>query len=298
MLVEAEDALEEVRNRKDAATEQIEEEDLLRIIDETLEHRERYFENLEDVSTVKHGTSLDNYDEIIEEGLIPGDNNDSVTGESSESDGVSLSPRFTVALRYAQISDPTPDQLIDKAESSLPEVHSNKDLSNKKDRDAVKSGLSRLSQAYSMLERIDDLEQANYENRGPMVVEVPLDETDIELEQGLTGNELEESSLGEIRTGLLEPSEDWNVFVPIEHYDQIDKDFKPFIGLLEARALAHEANMKEDYLQDGKLVYNKPALQDDLINSFDFEEEVGYSENPFNIDVSSVYRNCFYPKEN
>jgi len=57
-----------------------------------------------------HGTKSINIEQILEEGLIPGEDNESATGERTDHGEVCLGP-FTVALSYAKNGTARPDQV-------------------------------------------------------------------------------------------------------------------------------------------------------------------------------------------
>ena len=106
------DSLEERRSEVDDGELEV-------ILDEAIENFDSIGREL-DEPTLKHGTDTLNYDEIVAEGLVPGEQNSAVTGESSEFEEVSFSTSFPVALRYAELTEAC-DYL---GESDLPEIGS------------------------------------------------------------------------------------------------------------------------------------------------------------------------------
>lgn len=83
--------------------EKVSDEDLESFIDEILENQETLMEETRR-TTVKHGSDSVNFQSILHEGLVPGSENSSTTGESANSDQVSFSTSFPVALRYAELT--------------------------------------------------------------------------------------------------------------------------------------------------------------------------------------------------
>lgn len=88
---------------KERRTE-IDDESLVTFVDEALENQE-VFGSEDDEPTLKHGTDTVNYESILSEGLVPGSENSSVTGESGEGDDIAFSMSFPVALRYAELTE-------------------------------------------------------------------------------------------------------------------------------------------------------------------------------------------------
>lgn len=84
--------------------EEVEDEDLVDLVDEVLENQDVLVREASE-PTLKHGTDTVNYDGILREGLVPGSENSSVTGESGEGDEVAFSTSFPVALRYGELTE-------------------------------------------------------------------------------------------------------------------------------------------------------------------------------------------------
>ena len=84
--------------------ESVGDEGLRELVDEALENQDVLLREL-DEPTLKHGGDTVNYVDILGEGLVPGSENSSVTGESGEGDDVAFSTSFPVALRYAELTE-------------------------------------------------------------------------------------------------------------------------------------------------------------------------------------------------
>ena len=78
--------------------ESVGEEGLRELVDEALENQDVLLREL-DEPTLKHGGDTVNYVDILGEGLVPGSENSSVSGESGEGDDVACSTSCPVALR-------------------------------------------------------------------------------------------------------------------------------------------------------------------------------------------------------
>ena len=84
--------------------ESVGDEGLLELVDEALENQDVLMREL-DEPTLKHGGDTVNYGGILREGLVPGSENSSVTGESGSGEEVAFSTSFPVALRYAELTE-------------------------------------------------------------------------------------------------------------------------------------------------------------------------------------------------
>lgn len=82
----------------------MENEGLVDLVDEVLENQSVLMREVSE-PTLKHGADTVNYEEILGEGLVPGSENSSVTGESGDGDDVAFSTSFPVALRYAELTE-------------------------------------------------------------------------------------------------------------------------------------------------------------------------------------------------
>lgn len=94
---------------------QTEDDGFQRISNELLENPEIYNTELS-TPTLKHGTSTFNIDDIAQEGLIPGEENNSCTGETSSTPKVCTTTTFPIALRYGQIANSFPGVKVDQSE--------------------------------------------------------------------------------------------------------------------------------------------------------------------------------------
>lgn len=108
-----------VFDRLEQRKSEVEDPRLELIVDEAIDNFDSIAREISE-PTLKHGTDTVNYDDIITEGLVPGEQNSAVTGESSEFEEVSFSTSFPVALRYAELTEAC-DYL---GESDLPEIGS------------------------------------------------------------------------------------------------------------------------------------------------------------------------------
>lgn len=84
--------------------EQIDDEGLRGFVDEALENQEVFGREIKE-PTLKHGTDTINYESVLSEGLVPGVENSSGTGESGDGEDVAFSMSFPVALRYAELTE-------------------------------------------------------------------------------------------------------------------------------------------------------------------------------------------------
>lgn len=84
--------------------EKVEDEDLAAIVDEALENQNTLTREVNE-PTLKHGTDTVNYEDVISEGLVPGADNSSNTGESSDGNEVAFTTSYPVALRYAELTE-------------------------------------------------------------------------------------------------------------------------------------------------------------------------------------------------
>ncbi|MFB6175103.1 MAG: hypothetical protein ABEJ87_03930 [Candidatus Nanohalobium sp.] len=84
--------------------EEVSDEGLVEIVDEALENQDSLAREV-DEPTLKHGTDTANYEGILDEGLVPGEENSSETGESGQGGEVALSTSLPVALRYAELTE-------------------------------------------------------------------------------------------------------------------------------------------------------------------------------------------------
>ena len=81
-----------------------EDEGFREIVDEVESNWEIYNKELEQ-PTLKHGTDTINFEEIAEEGLTPGKENDAETGESSNHEDVCFSTSYPIAFRYSELTE-------------------------------------------------------------------------------------------------------------------------------------------------------------------------------------------------
>nr|EGQ40951.1 MAG: hypothetical protein J07AB56_01970 [Candidatus Nanosalinarum sp. J07AB56] len=84
--------------------ESINDKGLLELVDEALENQDILMRELNE-PTLKHGSDTVNYGDILNEGVVPGSENSSATGESGECGDVAFSTSFAVALRYAELTE-------------------------------------------------------------------------------------------------------------------------------------------------------------------------------------------------
>lgn len=84
--------------------ESVDDEVFVSFVDEALENQDVLVREVEE-PTLKHGTDTVNYDGVLQEGLVPGGENSSSTGESGDGDDVAFSTSFPVALRYAELTE-------------------------------------------------------------------------------------------------------------------------------------------------------------------------------------------------
>lgn len=91
---------ENLKRRRESASD----EGLVDLVDEALENQDVLVREAGE-PTLKHGTDTVNYGDILGEGLVPGGENSSVTGESGDGDDVAFSTSFPVALRYAELTE-------------------------------------------------------------------------------------------------------------------------------------------------------------------------------------------------
>lgn len=66
-------------------------------------------------NTLKHGTAVENLKSISEEGLRPGDENDSVAGERSDQKWVRMTHLFPAAVKYGEEAFPERQKVVSKA---------------------------------------------------------------------------------------------------------------------------------------------------------------------------------------
>jgi len=84
--------------------ESVHDKGLQDLVDEALENQDVLMGELNE-PTLKHGGDTVNYENILGEGLVPGSENSSVTGESGSGEEVAFSTSFPVALRYAELTE-------------------------------------------------------------------------------------------------------------------------------------------------------------------------------------------------
>jgi hypothetical protein len=65
--------------------------------------------------TLKHGTAAENIDSIVEDGLIPGKENNSTAGEAGDQNWVRMTHPFPIALKYGVEAFPEREKVVSKA---------------------------------------------------------------------------------------------------------------------------------------------------------------------------------------
>ncbi len=96
--------MESVLRHLEQRKETTEDEGFKEIVEEVESNWEIYSKELEE-PTLKHGTDTVNFEEIAEEGLIPGKENNAETGESSNYEDVCFSTSYPIALRYSELTE-------------------------------------------------------------------------------------------------------------------------------------------------------------------------------------------------
>ncbi len=96
--------MESVREKLNERANSTDNEGFHEISDEVSSNWGLYTRELEE-PTLKHGTDTTNFEDIVEEGLVPGKENDAETGELSNHEDVCFSTSYSIALRYAEVTE-------------------------------------------------------------------------------------------------------------------------------------------------------------------------------------------------
>lgn len=334
--------------------------DFVDIGEEVLDNPDQYTDS-DPYPRLKHGTSLRNVKSILHNGLQPGDETASATGETGYRPDVSTTTLFPAALMYAQHSEVDPDKIYERAQELVPHsfiLDDEYDVRSAEDRSTMISQIEEAEspgngigeQLVDFLQRAEAVEEVDSERTGPLVVESPIgaadniypasstvdifrkamqenpaykdkrlrlnigdtprlspnEVTNLGILQRLTTNELAADNLQELQSNGVNVNEQSKLYVPHSKVDEIN-DMKSELNTeaevlsLEARALAHEAKMADQYQREGKIVYKHPwsdehAQEHAALMVFDTEEGVTYDSSPASIDISNgSYDPIFVP---
>ena len=166
------------------------------IVDDFIDVAEELEENMmlyDRRGTLKHGTAADNIESIIEEGLVSGQENDSVAGERGDQNWVRMTHPFPIAFKYGREAFPERRKVIRKANNwaqflgrNTADWSQNIDIEDSGDREAVlnpdddlegplyRELYTHLVNSIEKLELIDSGEI----DTDPVVVEIPYSSAD------------------------------------------------------------------------------------------------------------------------
>lgn len=244
-----------------------------------------------------HGTRSTNLDEILDEGLIPGENNNSGTGERSDHHRVCFG-RLPIALNYAIHGTPEPEDIQKYAERAYNDIlgrdKDTPDISRPEGRERFSEDTEEISfwNLYSPLPNaVENYEEILESKKSDPVVLG----AETELIEGLDRrfSDLENMSDSEIHNrtspGLpeafgdeIEP-ENLTIFVPhskLEDYRE-DRSDQATVLSIEAMQMKHDYGNREFYKEHGTIEYDNIWNPESDI-PFVFDSEIGgaYSASP------------------